>query len=559
MPHKIDRTINNLYAFIYGDLPQNPTPVRLRADGLIETDDGWFLPVYSRDTNSVALFFARHPDHLRADKVMASGCLELADKKRFYVAQIYKVLHDEWRVGEGDAVRNRFHLKYLPNDIEKIVGDIGRVFFHQANLHQMVADSSASAHVNYHAPLVNGSSPTHVKVTTRSHSDHLLADAPERVFLAERFKDAGHLIARRHPPLRIDLSIVLAEQGGKTREFDHEGLGPVIGADYSQRLRRIQSGQDSIHRRERPLLVFYRAKESLWDSLAEMREAVRDDTEMFVREAGEKVGSFALGGFIDPLKDIALHYLTHAGVREPSKVATKEARGDWKRFVMHEGPVVKSDIYDLMPRPNLKYFGDWGGFNPEKHDVQIGLEPIAVDHERTFRIWLRQQFKPPFDSTIRYLGEHGRLVDPRPLELSDYHKNIKIVRFKVGNGVHVYFDPTRKIMYAYYHETQYLGDESLRLKNDRDQQIPLDCAARFQAGRVWVRDLVAVNAPLQNISFHEFKDEMKKATGSDSWSMPSADKVPAYAIERDEPVPVAPPPVAKRAFRERLRTMGIAV
>ncbi len=508
-----DLTLNNLYSFLYTHL-HDPMGIMFHEDGIIETDTGCYRLGYSPSTRVFFLFFGWHPDDLRAERKSENAPLEFIHKNRLWLVRGHESLTDDL---ERDG-RQVFDVPWLASEVTRIGTNLPRILFHEGVLQQLTPTSSASLNIGYHVPdETEAASKARVLITTRARGDGLFHDAPDRVFAAHKEDTAHGLIQvmraasrgllRRghHPPVLLTVGMQDNGDSSFVHDFDTEGLGNLIAADFGAKLRLIRYGFDPLAFKDEPLLWLYRASESVQYGAIDLFQAIKDDPVAMAREFGDKAVGFALNGGLESLKDFLISLGFHIGEREEPEILSKGARAEWRELISSElqgRGKFRSDFRKIMRQPDPDHFRDIEALDLRHHDITSGIwrndRMVAPDNDRTFQLWLQRQFKTPSLSTFRYYGEDGGLIDPRGLSREDIAENIQIVRSKHPSGLILHYAPQSQTLYAHYHQPEYI----------KRHWLPPDSTEYFKEGMVWKMNAGIPTQPAELISWQQFSNEI---------------------------------------------------
>lgn len=516
-----NRELNNILLRL-SQLHSLSVPIETREDGILQTPVGCFRVAYSPSTHTSALFYARHPDDLAATDDV-TGPTGIAHKERLILIKMYKVHHDPDATWDPKDQRQQFDMTWLRREIPRIVHDLPRVQFREANLHRASQDIMGSAFVAYkmhesdrtpqefgvdiitknneHFRLPTFHTP---EATVESHSDK------QRPFLLRLFRALGRQMVKRRLSATFPLRTIDPVNGEKHTSFRNETVRDAIETDFAIRLKQIERGIDVAHWAEAPLLPIYRGGTALVKSISELKDARGEDLEKLIRK------SITLG--VHLVLDGGLAVLGATLIDKAGEFATKENLGDlpseWQKIADRSDRrlvSIESNLHKLMIRPDPKHFGDLRWLNPDTQISNYATPPnqtIPVDREHIFRRWLTSLFLSPYASSFEYRGDNYELL---PLARA---ADFRVTQMQTSSGVVMYYTHETGKLYAHFNQPDYLAFE---------RKLPADSTDFFKAGQVLEIDLKNPDTKLVTLPFDQFQNEIRRLSGAPELQLPQAD------------------------------------
>jgi hypothetical protein len=526
-----DNLLNDILHF-FSKLRARGSHYAIDRDYVIESSVGCFRVAYSPKTHVTALFYARHRDDLAAKEVVGEDGktrLEIVHKDRVFLVKMYDVHHSTDAKFDPRSEHQQFDLTWIDEDIPEIIKKLPRILFREAALHRLGLDTYGSAFVAYQATGSQGDE-VNIDVSTKTVANYKLPEMAQsngQGYIQKLFRRVGRQLVKRRISPRFPLEISYRDDDGNlvhSRKFPAKKIPHMVLADFQLRLRAIWDGRDPVEWKEGKLIPFFRLKSALQHRMKD-----GDAKEGLARKGLAAFAHIVLeGGPWSYLGSITVDII----FGDWGKKSARSIPRGWEKIVRPHAKGLKSIqslLHSVLQPIDPAQLGDLEWLNPkDKHISHFHETTIEIPgKDDVFTLWLRSLFYAPYAATFEYLGKNAEILDPRTSL-----KNTRMVRANMSNGVTMFYAPTTKILYGYYHKPRFEVQQRV---------LPPDAGDFFKEGFVLKLDLAHRTVHFEQIPFERLRRDICDLTGAkEFWALPSAHSPPDAPDESHRPPPDAP-------------------
>jgi hypothetical protein len=500
--HRYIHQLRHLIAPIYG----NHLDIRVREDLTFEVPlIGFFKIAYSEKERARILYFARHPDQFVG---------KIEDNKYISLVGIEEIPHGKNLTWDSDDGRLQHDVTWAWDTITHIFHVLPYALLQEANLHRLDENTFVSGYISYRTkPDEKTPDLTEVTFATNNTNKFLpVCGHPPKKKPGEKF--IKHLFSiycqelcdpARCFPMELKYE---ANHGGKVEmrnTFSEREILPAVKGDFIHRMSLIWDGVEPVRWIENKYITVVRLNEKLQKRVQEMRDGYKKDRKSKLIKAGALAAHFLMEGPVSAIVGFVFDTAEEVLKREKNSFVPKQwapaMRAD--KFETHLNQILlKVDREKFFDK---KYFSDIEWLTAEGHTLNIDTEPNT---DKGFSTWFRGNFFASYGSLFEHVGAGGKAVG------MDDNTKIKAIRVNVPNGMEMYYFPSERVLYGYYHR------QNLLVTHDGDflfsqRYLPQDSDKWFQEGKVLKLDLKEGSkaTPVQ-IGFDEFAAHFHEKVGT---------------------------------------------